>query len=255
MNQVIYFFIIAILPFSDIVRCETRLFIKDNKIDQVNRKSYINLSIESSENIYGIKFDIHYDYSQIIVDENKIISMTLDAKIYKSSIGEGITRLLILGNEGGKLLDVSSDYIDDLIQIHFKPISKFRDTSIVIINELVVAGKSGKEIGVHSASNDTFIVSFLIPQVTSLSKNFPNPFETVTSIDYALSESNLISLIIYNMQGILVRTLVEGYQEANYYTISWDGVDSHGKYVASGRYLLKMTTPNFSDSITLIIIK
>ena len=49
--------------------------------------------------------------------------------------------------------------------------------------------------------------------------------------------------------------LVEEFQEANYYHKIWDGLNDNNKSVASGHYILKMETSNFSDSTNVTFLK
>ena len=70
-----------------------------------------------------------------------------------------------------------------------------------------------------------------------------------------LGRETMVSLIIYNMEGAVVSTLVEEYQKADYHNISWGGTNNSGNDVSSGRYILKMSTPRFTDSITMTLLK
>ncbi len=73
--------------------------------------------------------------------------------------------------------------------------------------------------------------------------NYPNPFNGSTRITYQVGSSNLsgdlrqVVLAIYNIQGQLVRKLVDGSQPAGSYSIWWDGRNMAGVDVASGLYL------------------
>ena len=59
----------------------------------------------------------------------------------------------------------------------------------------------------------------------------------------------------YDLKGTVVRNLVNDYQEENYHNIIWNGLNDSGQAVASGRYILKMSTPGFSDTITMTLLK
>ena len=65
----------------------------------------------------------------------------------------------------------------------------------------------------------------------------------------------MVSVIIYDLKGAEVTTLVNKHQEADYYNILWNGLNSNGQAVASGRYIVKMTAPGFSKTITMTLLK
>lgn len=249
-------FISSIVTVSVIFAGDTKFDAKTATFsDQSINNSNINLSIEAEEDIYGIQFDIRYNSAQLSLTEDKIVSKVPDAKIYSRIREDGIARVLMFGMAGEKLFDVAAYGITDLIDIQFNPKEKFIGTSIVELLDITVAGKAGMEIDISSSSIYAFEVSFLTPQGTSLSKNFPNPFNPTTTINYELSEAGMVSLIIYDLKGALVKTLVEEYQEAQYHNIIWNGLNDNGQTVPSGRYILKMSTIGFSDTITMTLLK
>ncbi|MCK4353304.1 T9SS type A sorting domain-containing protein [candidate division WOR-3 bacterium] len=87
----------------------------------------------------------------------------------------------------------------------------------------------------------------------SLSQNYPNPFTSVTSIQYAVSSSkdkSHISLKIYDVTGRLVNTLVDGEKEPGCYTITWDA-----KEFLSGIYFVKFSAGDYTSTKKLILMK
>ena len=223
--------------------------------DQVIKKSNINLTIESEADIYGIQFDIRYNAEQLDLTEDAIVSKIPGSKIYNRIKEVGIARVLMFSVDGEKLLDITSNKIADLIDIQFIPKDEFRGTSVVELFNITLAGKAGIQINLNSSSTYHFEVSFLLPQTTSLSKNYPNPFNPTTTIVYELAEDGMVSLIIYDLKGSIVRTLIEEYQQKNYYNLIWNGLNESGQKVENGRYILKMLTAEFSDTITMTLLK
>jgi hypothetical protein len=86
-----------------------------------------------------------------------------------------------------------------------------------------------------------------------LLQNYPNPFNPSTAISYQLSANNDVNLSIFNMNGQLVRTLVQGRQAAGGYQVEWDGLDDSGLPVSSGVYLCRLQTGErvFTQKLTL----
>ena len=79
-----------------------------------------------------------------------------------------------------------------------------------------------------------------LPSRFALGQNYPNPFNPATHIQLSLPRNSPVSVRVYDTVGQLVRTLMEGEQEAGYYLLSWDGRDEAGAPVASGTYLYRL---------------
>ena len=100
----------------------------------------------------------------------------------------------------------------------------------------------------------------LIPKETVLLANYPNPFNPETWIPYQLSESAEVTLRIYAVNGILVRTLALGQMPAGIYqsrsrAAYWDGRNAVGERVASGLYFYTLTAGNFTATRKMLIRK
>lgn len=103
------------------------------------------------------------------------------------------------------------------------------------------------------ASNQTTTVENggqSVPFTFSLSQNYPNPFNSTTAISYQLSALSQVELIIYNLLGQKVATLVSEKQPAGIYTVEWDATD-----FANGVYLYRLDAGSFSATRKLILLK
>ncbi|MGH7495576.1 MAG: DUF7594 domain-containing protein, partial [bacterium] len=105
--------------------------------------------------------------------------------------------------------------------------------------ELVIQLSSASEATAGRAPEKKESVSRL-PARFELSPNYPNPFNAQTVIAYALPEETAVRLIIYNITGQIVRTLVDESQPPGYKRMLWDGSDAHGREVRSGVYFLQL---------------
>jgi hypothetical protein len=76
----------------------------------------------------------------------------------------------------------------------------------------------------------------------SLTANFPNPFNGVTTLGYEIREAAEVRVVVYDLGGRQVRVLVEEYQQAGRYEVVWDGRDAEGREVASGIYFYRLET-------------
>ena len=70
--------------------------------------------------------------------------------------------------------------------------------------------------------------------------NYPNPFNPTTTIKLDLAESGKIELVIYNIKGQKVKTLLDAYSSKGHFEIIWRGIDDNKKKVSSGQYFIKL---------------
>ena len=99
-----------------------------------------------------------------------------------------------------------------------------------------------------------------VPQQMQLLANYPNPFNPETWIPYRLSEPAEVTLRIYSVNGILIRTLALGHQPAGNYqrqsrAAYWDGKNELGESVASGIYFYTLTAGDFTATRKMLIKK
>ena len=89
----------------------------------------------------------------------------------------------------------------------------------------------------------------------SLSINYPNPFRSSTEIMYSLPVGGNVNLVIYNILGQKVRTLVNGHRNSGYYRILWDGKDANNQSVSNGIYFYRLTAGNYKAEKKMILIR
>ena len=89
-----------------------------------------------------------------------------------------------------------------------------------------------------------------------LSQNYPNPFSNSTVIGYQLQHSGKVVLIIYDINGQEVITLVNEKQPAGNYSVIWDGKNYLGNRVGTGIYYMKMKSgSSFSETKKILLVK
>jgi hypothetical protein len=92
-------------------------------------------------------------------------------------------------------------------------------------------------------------------RVNFLARNYPNPCNPATTIEYSISRDSHVNLSVYNVRGQLVRTLLDGFQRSNRYSIAWDGTDNQGRSVASGVYFCRINTEDFRQSRKMVLVR
>jgi hypothetical protein len=94
-----------------------------------------------------------------------------------------------------------------------------------------------------------------LPSAFVLEQNYPNPFNPVTQIGYALPESRNVLLRVFDVSGRLVTTLVDGFQEAGFKSVTWNGTDSRGMTVSSGVYFYQITAGDWSEQKKMVLLR
>ena len=79
-----------------------------------------------------------------------------------------------------------------------------------------------------------------VPFNFALRGNYPNPFNPVTAIAYSIPKADNVLLQVIDVRGRVVRTLVDGQQDAGEHTVRWDGTNTAGVTVASGVYFSRL---------------
>jgi len=85
--------------------------------------------------------------------------------------------------------------------------------------------------------------------------SYPNPFNATTTISFTLKERSEGSLVIYNILGEKVRTLISGNIGSGIHRIHWDGKNETGSLAASGIYFCCLKTQSFSKTMKLILLR
>ena len=88
-----------------------------------------------------------------------------------------------------------------------------------------------------------------------LAPGAPNPFNSSTQIAYRLSDPGPVELVIYNVAGQPVRTLVDRFQGAGSYRVEWDARDQRGASLASGVYITRLSHPGGVETQRLLYLK
>ncbi len=89
-----------------------------------------------------------------------------------------------------------------------------------------------------------------IPEKYALSQNYPNPFNPVTNIEFAVPKSSMVKLVIYDIGGRIVETIVNRELSAGTYKADWNASG-----FSSGVYFYKLESNGFTDTKKMMIIK
>jgi hypothetical protein len=98
--------------------------------------------------------------------------------------------------------------------------------------------------------SDIVEVNLAAPGHFELSQNYPNPFNPSTTITYSLRNAGNVRLIVYNLQGQVVKELVNEYEKPGFYSISFNG-----DQLASGIYYYKLISEDYQEIKKMMLLK
>lgn len=126
---------------------------------------------------------------------------------------------------------------------------KNRSFDTIFVDRLFVESETalGKKI-IDNAVSAT-------PSAFSLMQNYPNPFNPTTTISYSLPEDGNVSLVVYDVTGRQIKTLVDGYQTAGEYKNVWNAVNESGAQMASGVYYAQLRNGSNLQVIKMVLMR
>ena len=217
---------------------------------------------------YTSTFDAEYFHRIIdgLGDGNAIIDM--GAFEFGSSFIGGISGY-VYKSENGEPLDIVKlkingkppEYSDSLGFFEFKlnegtyniQCSRFYYDDLTISGIEVLDGEiTNIEIYMdETVSADNSKYSIVAIQL----RNYPNPFNPETIISFSIPNENHVELIVYNIKGQKIKTLVNEFKPAGKHSVIWNGTDDSVKPVSSGIYFYKLKAGDFQKVKKMILIK
>ena len=214
-------------------------------------KLSLSKSATADQEVKGLQFDLHYNSDEIKFEN---ASSLLNGFTFEFQATEaGTVKGLIFSMSGQSL---NPEDLSNVLEFNFSPVNGFAGESDIQLVNMIIAGEHGENItGNFSIPVSSVSFENTLPLKTELSKNYPNPFNPSTTIPYELKEEGLVSMVVYDLNGAEVKTLVSENVSAGSYQAVWNGLNNTGQNVASGRYIVKMSSSGFSDTITMTLLK
>jgi len=160
----------------------------------------------------------------------------------------------------GKNIVVGSLYLttQDTSYISTTIIDGNQDGSVVTFSDgvaEVLAENGPLTVGVNASDAVLSIDEELLPEVYALHQNYPNPFNPITTLRYDLPEQANVNIIIYDMLGRHVRTLLNEIQDAGYRSVIWNATNDYGKPISAGMYFYKIRAGEFTQTRKMLLLK
>ena len=109
--------------------------------------------------------------------------------------------------------------------------------------------------GKLAIADEPVVAPEAVVALSGLAPNSPNPFNSATVITYHLAGPGPVQLVIYNVLGQPVRTLVDASQAAGVYQVRWDARDEGGVLLSTGVYIARLTYPGGVKTQRMLYLK
>jgi hypothetical protein len=111
--------------------------------------------------------------------------------------------------------------------------------------------------GVMSEYSDQAVFEYTaeVPAAAALYPNQPNPFNPGTEIRFDLPETGRVRIVVYDVAGREVETLVDETRPAGLWQVRWDGLNKNGEPAATGIYFCRMETPGSTLTTKMVKIR
>jgi len=215
--------------------------------DEVSQISVIG---KFDRDVAGVHLEIDFNPDEVTLLDPALTPLTRSLQLF-SGTKDGTQKIGMVDLSGENFLPTGEG-----ILVNLK--AKGKDLTSIKIKKAIVLGLDAMPLDLELSGELRFRESKnseSVPQRFSLSQNYPNPFNPQTSIRYALPQDAQVRLIIYNILGKKVKTLVDEFQSAGYKTGWWDGKDEKGDQVASGVYFYRLEADKFSEVKKMMMVR
>ena len=127
------------------------------------------------------------------------------------------------------------------------------DEGYMIAGNTLSFGVGSGDIWLLRLASETDILkdeSFIRPSLMALSHNFPNPFNTSTTIEFSLDKPQFVTLKVYDLLGREIKTLLNEEKPAGRHRFVWNALDR-----SSGLYFYRMEAGDFIETRKMILLK
>lgn len=216
----------------------------------------LNIYLENFVPIYGVQFNISLD---------NIDGIDLEQLNFENGYGGRAEEFgwTIAVNDSGLVVGMAQGTGNPIsggeglfTQIPWNIEQLGNPSGSVSISNLNVSGYFGSEatyeIGpsLNFESGLSLEENNLLPNSHKLLSAYPNPFNPIVTLPFSLSNNAHVELSIFNLNGLLVETLVEQVMDKGFHNIKWNA-DSEG----SGIYFYTLESEGYVDSRKIVLIK
>jgi uncharacterized protein len=194
-----------------------------------------------------------YSHPQVHVDVGVIAWIMPRPAFYRflqGIVDAGFGNRVMFGSDQMVWPGVIERAIDVIEEAPFLTAEQKRD--ILYNNAARFLRFSDEDIARHHA---TSVPPAGLPEQVALYPNYPNPFNPSTTIRFALPQASNVRLVVYDVTGRAIRTLLDQHYPPGEHSAVWDGRDAADRMVSSGVYLYRVETGGVTETRRMTLIK
>jgi hypothetical protein len=207
------------LPYDvgSLMQASGNVSLKNDEI-QAGQEIVIPVYIQNGSNILGIEGEMSFNPEHLTFQDIPLPEFVHDFTI-ETNCEDGLLKFAGMGStpyiQDGALLSiifrVSDNFSADATEVLLKKLRLNEGT----IQENVATAVLSNLVAVEEANQK-------MPESYTLNQNYPNPFNPVTTIQYGLPKESNVTIRVYDIEGKLIKTLIEAHQGAGYHAIQWN---------------------------------
>ena len=223
-------------------------FIMEDITGSVGETISIPIRVINDSNIHSFSGVLNYDNEVLLLD-------TIMAGNYYSN-----SLLISNKREEGYVYFASSGFepnvgFDEVAVAVFTALDGFYGYTTVSISNLELNENNAAGSLVSMTINSTMNIDKQLPSIYTLHQNYPNPFNSTTKINYDLPKDVLVKVVIFDVMGRNVKTLMNESQSSGYHSILWNATNDMGEDISAGMYIYTILAGEYKSSKKMVLIK
>jgi hypothetical protein len=207
----------------------------------------VPVNLANVKGVASVQVTVSYDRSMFTFE--KVIAGDIARGFSIESAADkekGILNIAMAGSssltQGGTIAGIQFRVSDDVIGKQHSSISIVR----FMANE--------NDLTKLTSAGDVEVVGK--PTEFRLEQNYPNPFNPSTTIQFQIPDDNTgVRLVVYNIMGQEVKTLIDETKRAGVYKAVWNGTNNRGIQVSSGVYFCRLVAGKFVHTKKLVLVR
>jgi len=225
-------------------------------------------------------FSLSYDPQEIYTHKSQYLKNIKSSGFQNLSIHGNELDNSIFGNHSDNQFFgmEGNDFINGMLGIDRSIYTGQRDEYIIIPPDLdldsmyivfdLVPNRDGSDTLIHieelEFNNIVFTIEEILnshedknnlPDDYSLSSPFPNPFNPITQIKFDVPEQKNIQIVVFDLNGKLVKTLTSQEYKQGRYKINWNAQNDFGQGVPSGMYFIRFSSDSYTNTKKILFLK
>ncbi len=146
-------------------------------------------------------------------------------------------------NSNEEIYDIGWDFEcdEEIDSYELQPAHQYPETGTYSVGVYINGGRGGRKYENCITIDSLDVVEENIPEPEISCRNYPNPFNPKTTIEFTLPAKGETKLAIYDIKGRKVITMLDAVLEAGTHSLIWNGNNEAGKEAASGIYFYELT--------------